>query len=104
MIDFDKELDKFIAQGNQGTAIKDIHNLIPCFTDVQLEIIHSLQFFADKYDLFELDNFIANYMQSKVKNKNLNFLKSMNVKSLLKAYTQDELIRGIKYSRMSQEE
>lgn len=52
----------------------------------------------------DLKELVEDYLKNVSKNKNLNFLSSMNVKNLLKAYTQEELIKGIKISTQSKQE
>lgn len=94
-IDFDREFENFIGTtGN--SAIKDIYNIIPALSQEQLLILDSLMFYSNKYNIDEFKEFVNEYKRNMIKNKNLGFLRSMNMKNLLKAYTQDELIRGIK--------
>jgi len=99
-IDFDAEFEKFMGTG-QGSAIKDIYGIIPSLSQEQLEIINVLQFYAERYDLEDIRKFIETYMTSMKSNKNLSFLSSMNMKSLFKAYTMEELVKGIKVNSMN---
>lgn len=103
-IDFDKEFSSFV-EGSEGSSIKDIYSIIPCLDQSQIRILSEMEYFAEKYNLDEVKAFMKRYLDNISKNKNLSFLSSMNMKSLLKAYTQDELIRGIKVqSSINQQE
>ncbi|MEM0173931.1 MAG: hypothetical protein QXI16_05445 [Sulfolobaceae archaeon] len=95
MLDFDKEFSSFI-EGTEGSSIRDIYSIIPSLNQSQIRILSEMEYFAEKYNLQEIKAFIERYLKMISTNKNLSFLSSMNMKSLLKAYTQDELIRGIK--------
>lgn len=96
MIDFEKEFEAFCINSNDNNTIKEIYNIIPYLDDDQMKVLHSLIYFIEKYDLKDLEKFVINYQSHMKKNKNMNFFSSMNFKNLLKAYTQEELIRGIK--------
>lgn len=95
LVDFEKEFSDFVNTSG-SSPIKDIYTIIPSLNQEQLQILLLLQYYIKKYDLLDLKVFLDNYLSNMKTNKNLNFLSSMNMKSLLKAYTQDELIRGIK--------
>lgn len=103
MIDFEKEFEQFVTD-DSGSAIRDIYTIIPSMNQQQLKIISTLKYYANKYNNKELLEFINDYLINMKKNKNLGFLSSMNMKSLLKAYTADEMIRGIKASVNHMEE
>lgn len=94
-IDFDSEFEKFVAGGN-GSAIQEIYSIIPAMSQEQMQIVNSLMFFSERYDLEDLKRFISTYLLTLKDNKNLSFLSSMNMKNLLKAYTMDELVKGVK--------
>jgi hypothetical protein len=94
-VDFDKEFSLF-CNDNQSSAIKDIYAIIPTLDNSQIRVINALNFYINKYDLQDLKQLIDQYLDFIKKNKNLNFIRSMNVKNLLRAYTQEELVRGIK--------
>lgn len=102
-LDFDKEFNEFVSSGD-GSAIKDIYEIIPSISQEQMQIVHTLEYYIEKWNLSELKKFLGEYKKTSSKNKNLGFLSSMNMKSLLKAYTQDELIRGIKISSQKSQE
>jgi hypothetical protein len=94
-IDFEKEFDNFVTATN-SSAIKDIYSIIPSLSQEQQEILLSLEYFIEKYKIAPLRKFIDNYLLNMKQNKNLGFLSSMNMKSLLKAYTADDMLRGVK--------
>jgi hypothetical protein len=96
-LDFDRDFQSFVA-GQQGSAIKEIYEIIPSLSQEQMQIFNSLIYFCDKWGLGDLQSYLDAYRQMMLKNKNLGALASFNMKNLLKAYTQEELIRGIKVS------
>ena len=101
-IDYDKEFSSFVT-GGEGSAIKDIYNIIPSLSPAQMQVINTLDYFAGKWCLSGIRKFVDSYLLSVNENKSLGFVKSNQAKSLLKAYTQDELIRGVKInSQISQ--
>lgn len=95
MIDFEKAFSEFVDVSD-GSAIRDIYKIIPYLTTEQISIISMLSYYIEKYDLTDIKEFIDKYLENMSRNRNLGLMSSLNVKSLLKAYTQDELIRGIK--------
>ena len=102
-IDFEAEFAKFVNSGQQGSAIKDIYDIIPALKNDQIKIINNIMYYAEKYDLDLLKKQIENFLKFAVKNKNLSFMSSMNMKNLLKAYTQEELVKGIKVQSINRE-
>jgi hypothetical protein len=94
-IDFDLEFEHFMA-GGEGSAIKDIYSIIPSLSQSQMKVIHALMFYIERYKLDDLRVFLERFLRDIVQNKNLGLLSSMNMKNLLKAYTQEELIKGVK--------
>ncbi len=96
-IDFEKEFSDFVM-GSDSSPITEIYKIIPYLNNQQMQILNGLQYFAKKWDLEDLQQFVEGYLDSQRKNKNLGFLSSMNMKNLLKAYTNEEMIRGIKVS------
>lgn len=101
-IDYDKEFSSFVT-GGEGSAIKDIYNIIPSLSPEQMQVINTLKFYSGKWALPGINKFVDSYLSSVKENKSLGFVKSNQAKSLLKAYTQDELIRGVKVnSQISQ--
>lgn len=102
-IDFEQEFANFV-NSNNGNAIKDIYDIIPTLSSSQIKIINSLMYYADKYDMNLLRQQVEHFIRFTAKNKNLSFLSSMNMKNLLKAYTQEELVKGIKIQSSNQKE
>lgn len=102
-IDFEAEFAKFVNSGNQGSAIRDIYDIIPALKNDQIKIINNLMYYAEKYDLDLLQKQIDNFLKFAIKNKNLSFMSSMNMKNLLKAYTQEELVKGIKVQSINRD-
>lgn len=98
-IDFEQEYSNFTS--TDSSAIKDIYEIIPAMTNAQLKVVNALDYFISKYELTDLQSVITKYLKMSEKNKNLSFIKSMNVKNLLKAYTQESLIQGIRISAKS---
>ena len=94
-IDFDVEFEKFVTTGN-GSAIKDIYTIIPSLNNEQMKIVHALMFYIKRYELDDLKVYLERFLLDLGKNKNLGFLSSMNMKNLLKAYTMEEYMKGIK--------
>lgn len=94
-IDYDKEFSNFVT-GGEGSAIKDIYNIIPSLSPEQIQVVNTLKYYSGKWCLAGIDKFVDSYLLSVKENKSLGFVKSNQAKSLLKAYTQDELIRGVK--------
>lgn len=94
-IDFESEFSMF-CNGQDSSAIKDIYAIIPTLDTNQIRVILTLNYFIDKYELDDLKVVFDEYLKMLKGNKNLNFIRSMNVKNLLRAYTQEELVRGIK--------
>lgn len=102
-IDFEMEFSNFVSAAD-GSAIKDIYAIIPTLSNTQIKIVNALNFYIKKYDLPDVKELLEDYLKSIKVNKNLNFVKSMNIRNLLKAYTQEELIKGIKVQAGQQKE
>ena len=102
-IDFEAEFAKFVNSGQQGSAIKDIYDIIPALKNDQIKIINNIMYYVEKYELNLLREQIENFLKFAVKNKNLSFMSSMNMKNLLKAYTQEELVQGIKVQSINRD-
>lgn len=94
-LDYNSIFDNFMGSSN-GSAIQDIYNIIPTLETPQIQILNSIEMLASKYGIKELHTFVQAYKKDRSNNRNLGFVNSMNVQNLLRAYTTDELIRGIK--------
>ncbi len=96
-LDFDRDFEAFVQTDSKG-AISEIYNIIPSLSPVQQQIIGCLKFYCDKYQLPELEKFVTDYGRMIAKNKNMDVVRSFNFKNLLKAYSMEEYMRGIKVS------
>lgn len=95
-IDFQKILDGMITGTGQGDPIKSIYEIIPTLDSTQQHLLFQAYYFIEKYDLGDMRAMFSNFLHVMDKNKNLSFLGTQNLRSLLSAYTQNELVRGIK--------
>jgi patatin-like phospholipase/acyl hydrolase len=102
-IDFEEEFSKFVSSGD-GSAIKDIYQILPSVSQDQMQIINLLMFYIERYDLQDLKQYVVNFRYDMQKNKNLGFLSSMNMKTLISAYTMERLVQGVKPTISHQEE
>ena len=59
-------------------------------------------YFIEKYDLKEWRTVFEDIDKQLQNNKNINFFGSQNLKALLSAYTQNELVRGIKVNTLNE--
>lgn len=96
MIDFDKEFSMFVGGSGDSSVVNAIYNVIPTLSLTQQQIVLALMYYAEKYDVEELRIFVKNYLKLVSDNKNLNFLRSMNFKALLKAWSLEEQVKGIR--------
>lgn len=94
-VDYDKIFDGFMSSSS-NSAIKDIYSMIPVLTPDKIMILNGLLLIADKYDCKELKAFVSDYVSKCDVNKPLGFINSFSIKNFLKAYTTDEMLRGIK--------
>lgn len=96
-LDFDRDFEAFV-QNDGKSVITEIHTIIPTLSPEQQQVLSSLKFYCDKYEMPDLEKFIIEYGKMANKNKNLNFVRSFNFRNLLKAYSMEEYMRGIKVS------
>lgn len=104
MLDFEKEFSEFTDNGSSVSSIREIYSLIPTLTQDQVEIYMQLTYFINEYQLHELKQVLNEYMLVQAKNKNLSFTKNTTLKNLMKAYSLEEQMRGIKINRNTSEE
>lgn len=92
MVDFEKTFDDFCNVSNTNVNyIKDLKTMFSNVTAKQLEVIHQLKFYAIKWDCPELLEFCNTYMED-IKNKGIKQgLFGANLKSIVKAYSLDEM-------------
>lgn len=98
MLDFQDVFDSFVTPTSNSNAIKDIYNMVPAFTQDQLQIIFRVKVLIKKYNLIELDDILNELMKMQKQNKNLSFMRSQNVKAMFRAYNLEELVQGVKPS------
>lgn len=94
-LDFDRDFEAFVKNDGKS-VISEIHTIIPTLTPEQQQVLGTIEYFTSKWDLPDLSEYTENYCRMASKNKNLNFVRSFNFKSLLKAYTMEEYMLGIK--------
>lgn len=100
-LDFDRVLGTMSIPTADGDPIKSIYEIIPCMDSVQMHLKFQLMYFIEKYDLEEW-RAVFEEIDSQLKgNKNISFMSSQNLRALLSAYTQNELLRGIKIQSMN---
>ena len=95
-IDFQKMLDGMSVTPNTGDPIRSIYNILPTYDSVQQHLLFQAFYFIEKYDLKDMRDMFNRFGDVMAENKNLGLMSSQNLKSLLAAYTQNELVRGIK--------
>lgn len=100
-IDFQQILDGMTA-GNVGNdPIRSIYDILPTFDQEQQLILFQATYYIEKYDLHDMREMFRRCFELMGKNKNLGLLSSRNLQNLLSAYTQNELMRGVKVSKVS---
>ncbi|MDD3253692.1 MAG: hypothetical protein PHV18_14165 [Lachnospiraceae bacterium] len=100
-IDFDKVFGQMSIPTAEGDPIKSIYEIIPSMDSVQMHLKFQLMYFVEKYDLPEWKAVFGEIDQQLCVNKNISFMSSQNLRALLSAYTQNELLRGIKIQSMN---
>lgn len=95
-IDFQKILDGMSSSGTQGDPIRSIYDILPTYDNVQQHLLFQAFYFIEKYDLKDMRDMFEKFGKVMSSNKNLGVMSSQNLRSLLSAYTQNELVRGIK--------
>lgn len=100
-IDFQGMLDNFVTPVSESDPIKSIYDIIPCMDSTQMHLKFQLSYFIEKYDLAEWRRVFEEIDKQLRSNKNISFMSSQNLKALLSAYTQNELVRGIKVQTLN---
>lgn len=100
-IDFDSIFSGMSIPSQDGDPIKSIYDIIPSMDSTQMHLKFQLMYFISKYDLTEWKTVFDEIDKQLLSNKNISFMSSQNLKSLLAAYTQNELVRGIKVQTMN---
>lgn len=88
----------FQSMGGAGTnnPIESLYGIIPTYDNVQMQIRAQAAYFIEKYDLEDAREMFRVIDKMMSSNKNLTFFGSKTLQNLLAAYTQTELVRGIK--------
>lgn len=100
-IDFQAMFDGFGNGSNGSNPIHAIYNIIPKYDSFQLRQLFILKYFCAKWQLDDVEALLDDMDVRQDNNRNLSFLGSQNLKALLAAYTQAELVRGIKVSSVN---
>ena len=101
-VDFQSLMSGFSAPVDTGDPIKSIYGIIPYMDSTQMHLKFQLMYFIEKYDLGEWRKVFEDIDLQLQNNKNINFFSSQNLKALLSAYTQNELVRGIKVNTLNE--
>jgi len=100
-IDFQAILDS-MSSGNGGNdPIRSIYEILPQYDSTQQHLLFQAFYFIEKYGLDDMRAMFDSFDKVMAHNKNLGLLSSKVLKDLLGAYTQSELVRGIKVSTMN---
>ena len=104
-MDFEKAFDDFCnTNSGQTNYIKDLNEMFSTINNKQLEIIHQLRFYANKWELDELKAFCDTYLAD-LKNKGIKQgLFGTNIKQALRSYSLDELWGRINSSNINKVE
>lgn len=100
--DYDKFFSDFNNSSNQGSGIKEVYSIMPFLTQQQIKIYVDGIFFAEKWDLKGVKEYLETIVNFKKQNRNLGFMPS--VKNFLKYATLEEKVRNIKIQSSSSEE
>ena len=95
-LDFAKMFDEFFTGGDSTSAVKEVYNIIPTFRQEQLNILAAYWYYAEKYDLEHIREFIKHIIQLQEENKNLSFFQTSTASKLLKAYTLEDMMGRVK--------
>ena len=96
IIDFDKEFNEFIVNGNNSDPITSIYSLFPNLNDEQIQIYLQLEFMANKYQLNGVKAFLNTYLNHKKANKNMTFSNMLSFRKTLESYSLAEHLKGVK--------
>lgn len=103
-IDFQGMLDSMGTVSTESDPIKSIYGIIPYMDSTQMQLKFQLMYFIKKYQLTEWETVFEEIDTQLKNNKSLSFMSSQSLKSLLSAYTQNELVRGVKVQTMNTNE
>lgn len=94
--DFQAMLADMGSPMEQSNPIKTIYDIIPTLDHVQQHLLFQATYFIDKYGLEDVKAVFERFLVIMKENKPLSFMGSKNLQNLLSAYTQNELVRGVK--------
>lgn len=94
--DFQAMLADMGAPLEQSNPIKTIYDIIPTLDHVQQHLLFQATYFIDKYELDDVRSVFDRFLVVMKENKPLSLMGSKNLQNLLSAYTQNELVRGVK--------
>lgn len=100
-IDFQAVLDSMTAGNVSNDPIRSIYEILPQYDNVQQHLLFQAFYFIEKYDLSDMRAMFESFDKVMAHNKNLGLLSSKVLKDLLGAYTQNELVRGVKVNTMN---
>lgn len=95
-IDFGKIFGEFFTGSNSTSAVKQVYDIIPTFSQQQLNVLVAYQYYAEKYELENVFKFIEKVVELQAKNKNISFFQGNTATKLLRAYTVDDMLGRIK--------
>nr|WP_295683694.1 hypothetical protein [uncultured Lachnoclostridium sp.] len=96
-LDFQAALENFSNQVTGGNdPISSIYNIIPTYSARQQKLLFLINYFIAKWELDDIEILLREVKKIASNNKNLGMIQQQSLKSLLAAYTQNELVRGIK--------
>ena len=101
VIDFQAALDSMTTGNVSNDPIRSIYQILPQYDNVQQHLLFQALYFIEKYGLDDMRAMFETFGKVMAENKNLGLLSSKVLKDLLGAYTQSELVRGIKVSTMN---
>ncbi len=96
MIDFEREFNEFITNGNNSDPVTAIHGLFPSLNDEEIKVFLQLDFMANKYDVMPIKLFLMTYSRYKQHNKNMNFFNMVSFRKTLESYSLAEHLKGVK--------
>lgn len=101
VIDFQAALDSMTAGNVSNDPIRSIYEILPQYDNVQQHLLFQAFYFIEKYGLDDMRAMFETFGKVMARNKNLGLLSSKVLRDLLGAYTQNELVRGVKVSTMN---
>lgn len=96
-IDFQAALEDFSSASQQSNdPITSIYNILPTYNPKQQRMLFVIRYFIARWQLDDIQASLDELQRTIKTNKNLGLLQQKSLESLLSAYTQNEMIRGIK--------